>query len=183
MRLRALLLVLIVAATGAFVVGVSIERGDEASHHEASSEAVPASSEHREAGADAETAHGEGEAAEAPTSTSENHEELRPLGIDVEAWPFVAAAALASLALAVSVWLRPTLTPLLVLVAATMVAFAVLDIREVFHQADINESGLAVLAGTVAALHLAAAAVAAAMASRSRSAVAPSAGAAGTMAA
>jgi hypothetical protein len=64
-----------------------------------------------------------------------------------------------------------------------MLAFAALDVREVFHQGDINESGLAVLAGAVAALHLAAAAVAAAMASRSRDSTAPATGPAGTMSA
>ena len=100
--------------------------------------------------------------------------------MNVEAWPFVAAAVLASLALAAGAWLRPQLTPLLTLVAVAMLAF---DVREVFHQGDINESGLAVLAGAVAALHLPAAAVAAAMASRSRGAAAASTGPAGTMAA
>jgi hypothetical protein len=41
-----------------------------------------------------------------------------------------------------------------------MVVFAVLDLREVVHQLDEDNGGLAVLAGVVAALHLAAAAVA-----------------------
>jgi hypothetical protein len=94
----------------------------------------------------------------------------------------VAAAALASLALAAGAWLRPTLTPLLTLVVVAMLTFAALDVREVVHQADINENGLALLAGVVATLHLAAAAVAAAMASRSR-APSAAAGPAGTMAA
>jgi hypothetical protein len=40
------------------------------------------------------------------------------------------------------------------------VAFAALDVREVFHQADEDDGGLALLAGVVAALHLAAAALA-----------------------
>ena len=42
--------------------------------------------------------HAEG-AAGAPTGT-ETHAELRPLGINIEAWPFVIAAVLASLVLA-----------------------------------------------------------------------------------
>jgi hypothetical protein len=44
-----------------------------------------------------------------------------------------------------------------------MIAFAALDLREVFHQIDESEAGLAVLAGPVAALHIAAAIVAFAM--------------------
>jgi hypothetical protein len=34
-------------------------------------------------------------------------DELRPLGIDIEAVPFVALAAVASVGLAVEAWLRP----------------------------------------------------------------------------
>jgi len=182
MGLRALLFALVIAATAAFVVGVSIERGNEPAQHAASEAAAPAN-ETQEAGGEGEAQHAEGESAEGATNAAEPHAELRPLGIDVEAWPFVAAAALASLGLAAGAWLRPRLTPLLTLVAVAMPAFAVLDVREVFHQTDIDESALAALAGAVAALHLAAAAMAAAMALRSRSSVAPSTGPAGTMAA
>ena len=149
MSLRVLLVALVISATAAFVVGVSIERGNEPTQH-AASEAAASSDEHQEAGGEGEQ-DAEGESAEGTTNTEEPHAELRPLGVDVEAWPFVAVAAL--------------------------------DVREVFHQADINENGLAVLAGGVAALHLAAAAAAAAVASHSRRPVAPSAGPAGTMAA
>jgi hypothetical protein len=180
MSLRVLLVALAIAATAAFVVGVSIERGDEPPQH-AATEAATSSDEHQEAGGEGEQ-HAEGGSAEGTTNAEEPHAELLPLGVDVEAWPFVAVAALASLALAAGAWLRPTLTPLLTPIAVAMLAFAALDVREVFHQADIGESGLAVLAGVVATLHLAAAAVAAAMASRSRG-PAPAAGTAGTMAA
>jgi hypothetical protein len=132
-----LLACLIVAATVLFVVGVAVERGRE--HHE------PAVA-HEEAG-------GEGGAAEPA--------ELRPLGVDVEAWPFVAAAASASLALAAAAWRRRPSAPLLWLIALAMAAFAALDVREVLHQLDLDETGLAVLAAAVAALHLAAALLAA----------------------
>jgi hypothetical protein len=64
-----------------------------------------------------------------------------------------------------------------------MLAFAVLDAREIAHQIDINKNGLAILAGVVSALHLAAAAVAAAMALRSRRPHDGLGGRAGTMAA
>ena len=46
-----------------------------------------------------------------------------------------------------------------------MVAFAVLDVREVVHQHDDN-GGLALLAAAVAALHLGVAAIAVALARR-----------------
>ena len=129
MSLRALLIALTVAATAAFVVGVRIESGDEAAHHEAAGETATPSDEHQETGADEGEEHAEGEPAAALTSTEDPHTELRPLGLDVEASPFVAAAALASLALAAAAWLRPTLTSLLTFVAVAMLAFAVLDVR------------------------------------------------------
>jgi hypothetical protein len=130
-----LLVALIVAATALFVVGVAIERSSgETGHHEAVAE--------------------EGEEAEAPS-------ESRPLGVDIEAWPFVALAAAASLGLAAAAaWRRPDAPGLALLVALAMLAFAALDVREVIHQLDAEENGLAVLAGAVAALHLAAALVA-----------------------
>jgi hypothetical protein len=49
---------------------------------------------------------------------------------------------------------------LVALLAAAMLAFAAVDVREVVQQLDADAGGLALLAGTVAALHLAAAAVA-----------------------
>ena len=167
--MRTLLVVLIVAATALFVIGVSIERGDEQAHHAEAGEVAP------------EAAERTGGGQEAHTAEAERGEELRPLGIDVEAWPFVAAAVLTSLALAIAVWLRPRSDSLLIGVVLAMLAFAVLDIREAFHQADIDEMGLAVLASVVAVLHLAAAAVAGRMAMATRGTSSPSAGPAGTM--
>jgi hypothetical protein len=42
------------------------------------------------------------------------------------------------------------------LVAAAMLAFAIFDIAEVFHQIDRSEGGIAAIAALVAVLHLAA---------------------------
>jgi nitrate reductase gamma subunit len=84
----------------------------------------------------------------------------------VEAVPFVILAALGSLALGLAAWFRPRWALLLVGVGAAMLLFAVLDVREVFHQSDESKTGLAVLAGAIAALHAAAAAVAVLMARR-----------------
>ena len=58
-----------------------------------------------------------------------------------------------------------------------MLAFALLDVREVFHQLDEDHDGLTLLAALVATLHLASAAVAALLAGRRSD----SAGSAGTM--
>jgi hypothetical protein len=85
--------------------------------------------------------------------------------------------------LAAAAWLRPTAAPPLVVVAVAMLAFAALDVREVVHQLDIDKSGLAVLAGAIAALHAAAGVVAAALTSRAWRPHTGPPGTAGTMAA
>ena len=182
MTLRVLLVGLIVAATAAFVVGTAIERNSsgESAHHETAAGAPAAG----ETGAESPGEHAqEGATAERTPATKEAHAELRPLGIDVEAWPFVALAAAVSLALAAAAWLRPHHAPLLGLVAAAMLVFAALDVREVLHQADIDNTGLAIPAAVIAALHLAAAGVAGAMASRAWRPGGAAPGTAGTMAA
>jgi hypothetical protein len=184
MSLRGLLVALVVAATAAFVVGIAIERGSKSDHHETATPSAPAgeaSGEGGEAGGAGEGAHNQAEAGASKTAET-SAEELRPLGIDVEAWPFVALAAVASLALAAAAALRPQSVPLLTLLAVALLAFAVLDVREVAHQLDEKRTDLAVLAGAVALLHLAAAAVACVMVSRART-DGETVGPAGTMAA
>lgn len=156
--LRNALVAVVVVATAAFVVGTAIERnssGESGHHGEAA--ATTTGEAHSEAGEGRSTAKAE-----------EPHAELRPLGVDVEAWPFVALAAAVSLTLAAAAWLRPRASPLLALVAMAMLAFAALDAREVVHQLDIDESALALLAAAIAALHAVAAVAAGAMASRAR---------------
>jgi NO-binding membrane sensor protein with MHYT domain len=70
--------------------------------------------------------------------------------------------------LAAGAWWRPRWFALLAVLAATMVAFAALDVREVFHQSDEARTGLEILASAIALLHLAAAAVAVRMAQLAR---------------
>jgi hypothetical protein len=182
MSLRVALVALIVAATATFVVGVALERnsGEFAGEHRAEAsqpfgETGAGEDAHSEADESAEHRQAEGTASQ--RSGGEHDAELRPLGIDIEAWPFLMLAALASLALAAAAWLRPTALPVLLAVTVTMLAFAALDVHEIFHQADESHDGLATLAGIVAALHAAAGAVAAATAPRARRAP----GAAGTI--
>jgi hypothetical protein len=159
MTLRALLVALLVASTVAFVVGVSIERssadnhGEPAAHAEAG-EATEGADEHA-----GETGVGEARHAEPPSAETEQDEDETLFGVDLEATPFVVLAAAFSLALALGVWLRARWA-LLAVAAVAMVPFAALDVRELLHQIDESDAGLAVMAGTVAALHLAAAAIA-----------------------
>jgi hypothetical protein len=174
MGLRALLVGLIVAATAAFIVGTAVERSSssESAHHEAAVGSPPRGDSGGETPSTGESGESTGKRAQEGTTTEghprteEIHAEPRPLGIDVEAWPFVALAAMASLALAAAAWRRPRQAPLLGLVAAAMLIFAALDLREVLHQADVDDTGLAILAAVIAALHLGAAGVAGVMASR-----------------
>jgi hypothetical protein len=155
LKMRAWLAGLIVLATVGFVIGTSIERHD--SHHESAAHV------HSESGGEDAEAH----AAEMAGATKV-HGELRPLGVDIEAVAFVVLAALISLALAALGWVRPRWLLGLVAIAAAMAVFGALDVREAFHQSDESRTGLAVLAGVIAALHLAATVVAGAMAGRPR---------------
>lgn len=160
MRLRAVLVVLIVVATAGFIVGTSLERRN--AHHE------PAAQLKSEV--TAPTAEGGGESAEVHAAEGagsappvETHAELRPLGVNIEAVPFVILASLVSLTLAALAWVRPRRVGLLALLALAMILFGALDVREVLHQHDESNVGLALLAAVIAALHLAAAALAGAI--------------------
>ena len=173
MNARALLVALLVLSTVGFVVGVSVEKSSADSHDEPAATATGSgeageggeaqsgggaeSAEQHASEAAGEEAHsepGSGETAE------KGGEDATLLGVDLEATPFVALAAALSLALALAVWLRAGWGLLLGVVAVGMVVFAVVDVREVFHQLDEDKDGLALLAALVAALHLAAAGVA-----------------------
>jgi hypothetical protein len=184
--LRSLLVVLIALASVGFVVGTTIERrnsGNESAAQRQSEGGAKKSAEGAtgESGGESPGEH----AAEGTTTThaetgQDTHKELRPLGIDIEAVPFVILAALTSLALAAVGWRRPQWLPGLVVIAIAMLVFGALDVREVFHQSDESQTGLAILAGVIAALHFGAAAVATTMGAR-RDAGADTPGSASTM--
>lgn len=174
--MRHVLLALILSATAAFVVGVALERNTE--RHPAAVEAGEHADRH---GAEGAPEHGTAEHGESTPhaergATHDASEELRPFGIDVEATPFVVLAAAVSVLLALAAWLRPR-PVLLAVTAVVMLAFAVLDVREVFHQFDESRGGLALLAALVALLHLASATLAGLLAVRGGE----PAGSAGTM--
>jgi hypothetical protein len=169
---RSLLAGLITVATAALVIGVVLERNTADEHHSETSSAASAESNqgeasHAEESAGPGGAHEEGGGAEQSHNAREasgGESDATLLGIDLESTPFVVLAALASAALAAAAWVRPGWLLLLVAIGLTMAVFAALDVRELAHQLDDNREGLALLAGVVAALHLAVVAVATAMA-------------------
>jgi hypothetical protein len=160
-RLRWTLVVLLVASTALFAVGVSAERSDSDAHVE------PATAQHEQSGAESEGANDEsGEAGEAETAHSESaagatdSEDERVLGVDLESTPLIVLAVLTGLGLAaLSATGFGRLRGFLLAVAAIALVWAVLDVREVVHQLDESRTGVALVAMSVAVLHLAAAAV------------------------
>ena len=144
-----ILALVVVLATVLFAIGAGVENSD--THAEPAGE-THLEGEVAESGEEAEHAEG---AESAEGEAGKEDETL--LGVDVESTPLVVLAIVASLALAACAWLRPDLGGL---IAVAMLVFAALDVREVAHQLDESEGGIALLAGIVAALHFTAAALA-----------------------
>jgi hypothetical protein len=144
---------LLIASAAASATGVTIE------HHAASSESQPA--RHAEAGTPGESpASGEGAASgERPATHAAGHGSENLPGINPETTGLVVIAVAVPLLLAALILtVGPPL--LAVGVTLTMLAFTALDVREVTHQLNEPHPGLAALAATIAALHLAAGAAA-----------------------
>jgi Flp pilus assembly protein TadB len=145
---RKIAVALILAATALFVIGIILERNTGEHHSESVARAQESPEEHAaEAGEEAP--------AERESESGDESDE-KVLGINLESTPFVILAVIGSLALAALVWFGRA-PWMLALVAAAMLAFAIFDIAEVFHQIDRSEAGIAVIATAVAVLHLAAA--------------------------
>lgn len=140
---------LFVITAALFVIGVSSEPDD---HHEA----TEATATHDET-AEGEEGEAHDEGAEGDETHDEEAEEQTILGIDVESPAAIALAVIASVIVAGALRFRPVRVVLGISVAFG-VAFAVLDIAEGAHQIDESKTGLAVLAGVIAAGHLASAA-------------------------
>jgi hypothetical protein len=158
-RLRLAVIAAILAATVMFVIGTVIERVEIRGERATAHREVPGGEHGHESGAENEAErHRE---TPARPITPESGEEL--FGINPESTGLVLAAALISVALALAVGLlrRSVLVPIAVLVV--MLPFAALDIRELVHQLQEARSGLATLAGVIAALHIGVAAGAVAL--------------------
>jgi hypothetical protein len=171
-RLRWILVALLVASTALFAVGVIAERSDADEHAQAASVRTEEPSESVEP----EGAHADRD----EPGQAETDEAV--LGVDLESTPLVVLAVIVSLGLAVLTGTRfGQLTGVLSAIALVALVWAVLDIREVLHQADESRTGIALVAAAVAILHVAAAVVAGRLAARARSAETTSPGRPGTM--
>jgi hypothetical protein len=158
-RLRWTLVALLVAATALFVVGVSAERSERDTHVEpAGARAAETAGAHAEGGEAGEAQAGEAHS-ETPAGKKPPEDE-RVLGVDLESTPLIVLAVLAGLALAALTATRfGRLRGFLLAVAAIALVWAALDVREVVHQLDESRTGVALIAMSVAVLHLAGAAV------------------------
>jgi hypothetical protein len=161
-RLRAILVLLLVASAALFAVGAAVERH----HHvekapspqettapaEGSSESGTGSSSGSEGKHGGETHPGVGE------TSGTGSEKL--FGVDPEAPRVVAAGVAASVVLALAVWM---LRRRAVLVVAILfgIALAALDLREMVHQVHESRPSLIAVSIVLAVLHLLVAAAAA----------------------
>ena len=159
-RLRSTL----VGSTVLFTVGAIAERSDSDTHAEPVSaqaegvggEAGEPERAHEEAG---EPGTVEPEETHAETTSGDTHsEDERVPGVELESTPMIVLAVAGGLALAA---LTATgfgrLRGFMLAVTVIALLWAALDVHEVIHQLDESRTGIAVVAMTVAVLHLAAA--------------------------
>jgi hypothetical protein len=155
-RLRGALVVLLVGSACLFAVGSTIERNH--GHHE-SSTAKSTEVSGKEGGGEtgAESA---GESSKPSADHHTGEAGSRILGVDTESVGLSVAAFAASLLLAGAIWLLPSTLVLFTIVGFGLV-FAAGDGRELVHQLDESNNGLAAVAALLVAVHLAICALAA----------------------
>jgi hypothetical protein len=150
-------LVLLLVGSGLlFAIGSTIERHQHhAEHHAVSS---------GESGKSGESG-GESGSGESATHVEKSHGEsgVKILGIDTESVALTIVAVVASLLLALLVWLGRWRPLVLLAAAAFGLVFAVGDVRELVHQLDESNAGLASIAAILIVLHLAVTVLAAAL--------------------
>ena len=163
---------LLIAGAALFAIGVAAERNANDTHTEISTGAetantgAPSTKTTTPTGEAAEAGGGEvaptdqttGETAPTaePAGEAAGHSESRSetfLGLNLESTPLVLIAAAASVALAVLNW-RRNVRSLLFATMAFAGVFAVFDIAEVAHQIKESRAGLALLAATIALVHV-----------------------------
>ena len=149
-RVAAAVAVLLVAAAALLVVGILLER-----HTESGAErpVVGATGEQQESHHNESTEGAHAEPGNTPGNRGGEAAE-RLTGVRVESPWVVALGAIASVALAVSVWLRPNRAVLVIVVVFTAAAL-VLDVLEITYQIGADRSGFVALAGLIAALRVA----------------------------
>jgi len=148
-RLRAALVLLLVGSGLLFLIGSTIERHQH----------------HGEQPATAETSSGENQTGESAGHAEKGHGEtgVTILGVDTESLALSVLAVVASLVLASAVWLGRWSRLVLLAVAGFGLVFAAGDIRELVHQLNESNAGLAAIAAVLIGLHLAVTALAAAL--------------------
>lgn len=154
-RLRGALVLLLIGSACLFFVGSTIERHNR--HHEAAAAPAAESSTSGESGSEGSKP--------AEKHVEGNHGEAgaKILGINTESLALSIVAVVLSLLLAVAIWLGLWVRLVLLAAAAFGLVFAAGDARELVHQINESNSGLASVAAVLIVLHLLVAAVAAAL--------------------
>ncbi len=153
-RLRAALVLLLIGSGLLFAIGSTIERHQ----HHAELPGATSHSGESEPG-------GEKGTGESPTHSEQSHGEsgAKLLGVNTESLALTILAVAASLLLAVAVWLGRWPRMTMLVVAAFGLVFAAGDARELVHQLNESNVGLATIAAILIALHLSVTALAAAL--------------------
>ncbi len=157
-RLRAALVLLLVGSGLLFAIGSTIER------HQRHAEARPSAGSSTESGTRGESG-GESGSGEGTRHVEKGHAEAgaKILGVNSESLALTIVAVVASVLLALSVWLGRWPRLVLLGVAGFGLVFAAGDGRELVHQLDESHAGLAAIAAILIGLHLAVTALAAAL--------------------
>jgi hypothetical protein len=155
-RLRAALVLLLVGSGLLFAIGSTIER------HQHHAKARPSAGSSTESGASGESG-GKSGSGESAKHVEKGHGEAgaKIFGVNTESVTLMVVAIVASLLLALAVWLGRWPRLVLLGVAGFGLVFAAGDGRELVHQLDESHAGLAAIAAILIGLHLAVTALAA----------------------
>ena len=155
--LRGALVLLLVGSAILFFVGSTIERNH--CHHETTTTATHAEGSGGESGGETGA---EGSSKPAVTHTEVSHGEAgaKILGVNTESLVLSILAVVFSVLLAAAIWIGRWARLVLLGVAVFGLVFASGDGRELVHQLNESNSGLATVAAIVLALHLAVVALA-----------------------
>jgi hypothetical protein len=152
-RLRAALVLLLVGSGLLFAIGSTIERHQ---HHNEQPAATAGSGEGGESGGESGS-----EGSTGHVEKSRGEAGVKILGVNTESLALTVVAVVASLLLALAVWLGRWPRAILLLVVGFGLVFAAGDGRELVHQLDESNAGLAAIAAILIGLHLTVAALAA----------------------
>jgi hypothetical protein len=164
--LRAALALLLVASAILFLVGSTIERNNR--HHEQTPAVQTGLSESGEGTKTGEPEHSKSESGSGESNGTEtghaeaSHAEAgaKILGVNTESLTLSIVAVVLSLLHAAAIWLRRWGKLVLLAVIGFGLVFAAGDAREVVHQLDESNNGLAAVASILIALHFAVVALA-----------------------